>query len=130
MAPFGPSEHAAVGAASGGEASAAAVASDVPASSGASQCSVSDAVATCALHEAPAGIGQSPAARVMVTGPGAVHVKVVDDPLADEKVPLGADHAYVSAPGFGPLAVAESAIEPPTVVSDGLAETPATAAQS
>ncbi len=65
-----------------------------------------------------------------MTGPAAVHVKFVDCAFGVENVPLGADHEYVTAPGFGAVAVvAERTTLPPTVVSDGLAATPLAVAQ-
>jgi hypothetical protein len=64
-----------------------------------------------------------------VTDPGDVHVKLVAEELGAEKEPLGADHAYARLPGSTPVAVAVTATEFPTVVSDGLSATDPTAPQ-
>ena len=45
------------------------------------------------LHEPPLGTGPSVTDSVTVTGPGAVHVKLVVAAVGAENVPLGADHA-------------------------------------
>ena len=58
-----------------------------------------------------------------------MHVKFVLGEVGAEKVPLGADHAYVRPPGFTPVAAAPRATEPLTVVSDGRTETELTDAQ-
>jgi hypothetical protein len=66
---------------------------------------------------------------VTVTGPGAVHVKFVAAELGAENVPLGADHAYVTAAGFGAVAVPVRETLLPTVTSAGVADTPLAVAQ-
>ena len=53
----------------------------------------------------------------------------VEAPVGAENVPLGADQAYASAPALGPVAVAVRFTALPTVVSEGLAETPEATAQ-
>jgi hypothetical protein len=73
-------------------------------------------------HVPPSGIAPSPTVTVKVTAPGVVHVKLVLAELGAENVPLGADHAYVSALGFTEVAVANALTEPPTVVSLGMSE--------
>src|SRR5580658_3391223 len=107
IAPFAPRLQAV-----GPEASEPTVASDTPASPAASQVTV--IVDVDEGQVPPVGIGPSPAVSVTVTGPDCVQVKFVDALVGAENVPLGADHAYVSAPGFGPVAVALSAIGEPT----------------
>ena len=47
-------------------------------------------------HAPPSGTGPSVTVKVNVTGPSAVHVKLVAAEVGAENVPLGADHAYVS----------------------------------
>jgi hypothetical protein len=124
MAPFGPSEQAV-----GPDASEPTVASGAPASRAASHCTVTVDVESDGLHEAPAGSGPSLAERVTVTGPGVAHVNVVAAAFVEENDPLGADHAYVIAAGFGAVAVAVSDTPLPTKASDGLAAAPPATAQ-
>jgi hypothetical protein len=66
---------------------------------------------------------------VTVAGPAAVHVKVVDAELDEDREPLDADHAYVMPAAFGATAVAVSDTLLPTVVSDGDAARPLAVAQ-
>ena len=61
----------------------------------------------------------SPTVRVTGTTPAAEQVKVLLAAPGAENAPLGADHAYVRPPRFGPLATALNATLPPTVVSAG-----------
>jgi hypothetical protein len=61
--------------------------------------------------------------------PVALHVKFACEAFGVSNEPLVADHAYVRALAFGPIADAETAIELPTVVSAGLAVTELTDAQ-
>jgi hypothetical protein len=56
-------------------------------------------------------------------------VKLVVEAPGAENVPLAADHQYPSSFGFGPVAVAVSTTELPTVVSIGLAIAVVQAAQ-
>jgi hypothetical protein len=123
-APPAPSKQAV-----GPDASEVVVASCAPASSAESHCTVTVDVASAGLHEAPLGRVPSVTETVATTGPDAVHVKLVDAPVAAENVPLGADQAYARAPALGPVAVAVRFTVLPTVVSEGLAETPEATAQ-
>jgi hypothetical protein len=80
-------------------------------------------VLSAALHELPAGSGPSVVVRVSVTFPVVPHVKFVWAEFGALNEPVGADHAYVMPLAFGAVAAPETAIELPTVVSDGLAVT-------
>jgi hypothetical protein len=88
------------------------------------------AVSSERSHEPPCGTGPSVTANVTVTGPGAVHVKLVDCASGAENLPLSANHAYVRAEGSGAVADAVRAMLVPTVVSDGAAVMPFAIAQS
>jgi hypothetical protein len=87
-------------------------------------------VSSVALHADPAGTGPSPATTVTVAEPTCVHVKLVVAVFGSLKEPVEEDQAYVSVPGFGPVASAASATELPTVTSSGLADTELKLAQS
>ena len=80
-------------------------------------------VSRAEAHDCPAGTGPSETTSFTTTVPDAVHVKLVLEALGEENSPLGADHAYAKSFGFGPVALAMSITELPTVVSAGLAAT-------
>src|SRR5580692_12112377 len=97
--------------------------------SGASHCTWRVDVDRAGLHEPPSGMAPSATETVTVTGPGAVHVKLVDAAFGEENEPLGADHVYVIPAAFGADAEAVKATLLPTVVSAGLADEPPATAQ-
>lgn len=96
---------------------------------GASHSTVIVLVLATVLQAAPAGTGPSAVANVIGTGPATVQVKLALAAFGWSNVPLGADHAYESALGTGPAAIAATWMVPPTAVSAGTADTLVTSAQ-
>src|SRR5882672_4388260 len=114
IAPPAPSEQAVAPPASGG----------APLSEAASQVTRTVVALRVGSQEPPSGTGPSDTVSVSTTGTGTAQVKVVLAEAGAENDPLGADHVYVRLPGSTPVAVPVRATVLPTVVSDGLADTP------
>jgi hypothetical protein len=94
-----------------------------------SQRTVIALVSSDVAQEDPLGTGPSAAVSASVTSPWAVQVNCTVGELGLSMVPLDAVHEYERLPGTGPLALAETVTDEPTIVSVGVAVTLETAAQ-